>query len=195
MGCHRPGTMLGGEVARGGAQAGRGDGGSWLSPPKNHGVPAWHEMVLVKMGLEGSWFGGAAPQNGRRAGWLHAGTPMGCSLTGSYWEELEHRGCSFWAVLSCPKAHPTITQLCPAQPAASPLLSLISCISDCWCWPLIRRNSSGKGCNEAPVWLSWDRDDRGNFHAGGGGWIRVCGVIYFFLPSLVLSAFILTTNC
>lgn len=53
--------MLGGEVALGGAQAGRGDGGSWLSPPQKSWGPSLAWMVLVKMGLEGSWFGGAAP--------------------------------------------------------------------------------------------------------------------------------------
>jgi len=137
--------MLSWGVAPGGAQAGQGDGSSWLSHPQK------------SRGTSSAW-------------------------TGSYWEELEHGGCSYWAAPSCPDPCPVITRLRPARSPASPLPRVISCISDRRCRPLIRRNLSGKGCNEAPAWLSRDRDDRGNFHAGSRGWIWVWAVISFILP-------------
>lgn len=101
---------------------------------------------------------------GSWAGQLHAGILKGCCCTGSYWRELEHGGCSFRVVPSCPNPRPVNTRPSPARPQDPPH----GCISG-WCRPLIRRNSSGTGCNEALPGLSRDRDDRGGISMRAAG--------------------------
>lgn len=87
-----------------------------------------------------------------------------------YWELLEGTGAWRMLISGCAVVSQSMSCKHPAQPRScpGPPSRVTGCISG-WCWPLIRRNSSGTGCNEALLWLSQDRDDRGggNFHAGG----------------------------
>lgn len=141
------------------------------------------------------------PRGIRELGWpAPCRHPEGVLL---YWELLEGTGARRMLISGCAIVSQPTSCEHPAQPRSppGPLSRVIGCISG-WCRPLIRRNSSGAGCNEALPGLSQDRDDRGgiSMQAAGfpcGGWIRVWVVIYFFLPSHVLSAqiLILTANC
>lgn len=157
------------------------------------------ELKSFKLGLNASFIGlqdeeltwvpaslcagGAHPKS---QGDSRVGTLKECSCTGSCWRELEYRGCSFWVLPSCPMN----TRLTPGTPSC-----VISCISG-WCWPLIRRNSSGTDCNEALPGLPQDRDDRGgismrvagfpcrqqDFHVEAGSEF---GFFWFFFPSFL----------
>lgn len=123
-----------------------------------------------------------------------------------YWELLEGTGAWRMLISGCAVVSQSMSCKHPAQPRScpGPPSRVTGCISG-WCWPLIRRNSSGTGCNEALPGLSQDRDDRGggefpcgrqDFHAEAGSGFELL-FICSFLPSHVLSAqiLILTVNC